>query len=326
MKPGKLNHDVLERMLSRLKGAKDPRVLVGPRVGEDAAVVALGNQRLVIATDPITFAADRIGWYAVQVNANDVATMGARPAWFQACILLPAEKPVRPDRIFADINTACEELDIAVTGGHTEVTSGVDQPVIIGTMMGAVSAKKLVMSSGLRAGDQIVMTGAAATEATAILAREFGDRVREKVPRRVLRSAARFLFDPGISIVRPALIAADCGATAMHDPTEGGVITGLWELAQASRKRIVVDTAAIPIRPETRLLSDLFGIDPLRAIASGSLLIGIRKPSATSLLDKLASRGIHAVRIGKCVSGPGDLLCVEGKRLRPQARDEIAKL
>ena len=326
MRPGKLSHNVLAKLLSRLAEVKKRAVIVGPRLGEDAAVVRLGGRLLVIATDPVTFATDRVGWYAVQINANDVATMGAEPAWFQACILVPAGKRVQVDRIFADIDTACTELEVAVTGGHTEVTADIRHPIVVGTMFGVADRSRPVVSSGLRSGNDIVMTGFAAIEATAILARDFVDRIQGKVPRRLLARSKSFLFDPGISVVRQALLAADWGATAMHDPTEGGIITGLWELAQASGKRLVVDKSMIPVREETLLLCRFFGIDPLRAIASGSLLIGIPPSKTYSLLKKMAQNHIAATRIGECVAGPPEVSDVSGKQLKPRTRDEIARI
>lgn len=326
MKPGKLKHNVLDKLLSAYPGARDPRVLVGPKVGEDAAVIRLGRQFLVVATDPVTFATDHIGWYAVQINANDVAAMGAKPAWFQACLLFPHGKSLRADRIFADVDAACRDLGVAVSGGHTEVTEGIENPIVIGTMMGVTSSARLVLSSGLCEGDDILMTGFAAIEATAILARDFAAKIRDKVPGKVLSRSAKFLFVPGISVVRPALLAAECGVSAMHDPTEGGIITGLWELAIASGKQIVMDESAIPVREETLLLSELFGIDPLRAISSGSLLIGVPWSKTKMLLKKFSRGRIRAVRIGKCVSGAAGVWTVSGKRLTPRARDEIARI
>jgi hydrogenase maturation factor len=309
-----------------VRGAGDPRVLVGPRIGEDAAVVRLGRQRLVIATDPVTFAADRIGWYAVHINANDVATMGARPAWFQACVLVPAGRRTRVDRIFADISTACAELGAAVTGGHTEVTAGIENPIVVGTMMGIVEARRLVLASGLRVGHDVVMTGAAAIEATAILAREFAARAPGTLPRALVRRASRYLFDPGISIVAPAMIAAGTGASSMHDPTEGGIVTGLCEMAEAAGRGIEVDLASVPVRAETRALTAAFGLDPLRAIASGSLLVGIHPTRTRRLLARFARAGTRGVRIGRCVRGAPVVRTANGQALAPQPRDEIAKL
>ena len=326
MKPGKLSHKRLRALLERMGKTRDPRLVLGPRVGEDAAVVQIGGRCLVIATDPITFASDRVGWYAVQVNANDVATMGARPSWFQACILLPAGKRCNVERIVDDIGKACRALDVSVTGGHTEVTPGIDAPIVVGTMLGVTPGSRVVTSSGLRVGHRIVMTGCAAVEATAILARDYGDRLKGKVPSAVMRRAERFLFDPGIGVVEPAMAAATAGATAMHDPTEGGIVTGLWELAQASGRGIVVDEAAVPVLEETRALCDSLRVDPLRAIASGSLLIGIPAEKLPALQRRLARLGVHAVEIGRCVSGPPELKSVSGRLMKPQARDELARL
>ena len=88
LQPGKLPPELLAALLTDA-GTPDPRVLVGPRVGVDAAVLDFGDRLLVVTSDPITFAAEEIGWYCVQVNANDLAVMGATPRWFLATLLLP---------------------------------------------------------------------------------------------------------------------------------------------------------------------------------------------------------------------------------------------
>jgi len=323
---GKFSHAALARLLARFEYGPRRDVLVGPRIGEDAAVVRLGRECLVVATDPVTFAAERIGWYAVQINANDVATMGARPRWFQACVLMPARSAVTVESIFADIAAACRTLAVAVIGGHTEVTAGIEQPIVVGTMMGVVERAGLITSSGARPGQSIVMTKSAAVEATAIIARERGRELAAKTGAGLVRRARWFLFDPGICVVREAMIAARCGATAMHDPTEGGILAGLWELARASNVTIRVDTEAIPVAEETQQACQAFGIDPLRAIGSGSLLIAIRQSAVTRLLGRLRRAKIPAALIASAEPGPGELRSTDGRRLRPSARDEIARL
>lgn len=323
---GKLDHDVLQRLLRHGHGSASRSVVIGPRLGEDAAVVKAGSQSLVIATDPVTFAADRLGWYAVQINANDVAVMGARPCWFQPCVLLPAGRGPAPDPIFKDMHAACSSLGIAITGGHTEVTQGITTPIVVGTMMGTAAPSAIVTSAGLRVGHDIVMTGHVAVEATALLARDFRSRLRGKLKARQLRRAAGFLFDPGISVVRAALTAADAGATAMHDPTEGGVLTGLWEMANASQRRVVVEPAHLPMREETRLVCNALGVDPLRALASGALLTGIPRTRTRGLLARLKRRGLPATVIGRCVPGKPGLVTPEGRIIPPRARDAVAEL
>jgi hydrogenase maturation factor len=301
-------------------------VVLGPRIGEDAAAIRVGDRVLVVASDPVTFAAERIGWYAVQINANDVAACGAQPRWFTACLLLPERGPQPVGDIFRDIARACEELKVVVIGGHTEVTAGLDRPVVVGQMMGLAHGRRVVRSGGARAGHVIILTKAAAIEATAIIARERGRRLRRRCPADVLARAARFLFDPGISVVREAMIATRVSASAMHDPTEGGVLTGLWEMAVASDRRFVVDTHAIPVLPETRHLCELTGLDPLRSIGSGSLLITITRSKANDLLNRFHRAGVAATRIGVVAPGRPGLFDPGGRRIPVSATDEIARL
>src|SRR5512136_3108998 len=163
---------VLERLF-RQCGVRDPRVIVGPRVGEDAAVVDLGDRYLVAKVDPITFVAEEIGWYAVHVNANDLAVRGAKPAWFLMTLLLPeaqAEESLLAD-IFTQVRDACGAVGASLVGGHTEVTSGLDRPILAGTMLGEVEKDRLVTTAGARVGDTVLLSKGIAIEGTSILAR-----------------------------------------------------------------------------------------------------------------------------------------------------------
>ena len=323
---GKLPHSRLDKLLRSLPVACRAGVVLGPGIGEDAAAVRIGSKTLVVTTDPVTFAAERVGWYAVHVNANDVAACGAQPRWFSACVLLPERGPQPVGDIFGDITRACRELKVAVIGGHTEVTVGLDRPVVVGQMMGLAHADRVVRSGGARVGHVIVLTKAAAIEATAIIARERGRQLRRRCPAGLLARAARFLFDPGISVVREAMIATRAGASAMHDPTEGGVLTGLWEMAVASGKQFVVDTQAVPVLPETRRLCELTGLDPLRSIGSGSLLVTVGPSKVDDLLRRLQRAGVAAARIGVVAAGKPGLFDPGGRRITVSATDEIARL
>src|SRR6266480_2934245 len=169
---------------------RDPRVVVGPRVGEDAAVIDMGDRYLVATTDPITFATDEIGWYAVQVNANDIAVRGARPRWFLATLLLPPR-------------TTTEASVAALFGGHTEITHGLDRPIVVGTMLGEVAKERLVTTGGARVGDAVVLTKGVPLEGAAIIAREKEAELRGRgVPATVIRRAKGFLRAPGLSADR----------------------------------------------------------------------------------------------------------------------------
>jgi len=330
MKQGKLPHEVLADLLGRLP-ARDTRVVVGPRVGEDAAAIRVGEGLVVVGMDPITFATDLIGWYAVQVNANDVAVMGAEPRWLLATLLLPEEATQdEAAAIFDQLAEACEGLGIAPIGGHTEVTSSVERPVVVGCMLGETDAGELVTTKGARAGDAVVLCGAAAVEGTAVLAREMGDVLVQKgMTEDDVARARDFLFDPGISVVAAARAAARAGVTAMHDPTEGGIATGLLELALASEVGLEVEVDRIPILPLTRDVCALLEVDPLGLIASGALLATIEPGRADGLVAAVAELAMEAAVIGRVRPEEEGLSVVaEGKRgpLPRFARDEVARL
>jgi hydrogenase expression/formation protein HypE len=335
---GKLPADDLSRLLSKLS-IKDPRVVLGPRVGEDAAVLDMGERLLVAKSDPITFATDAIGWYAVHVNANDVACIGASPRWFLATLLLPAGRAdaAMVDGILEQIMQGCREVGAVLVGGHTEITHGINRPIVIGALLGEVDRDRMVATGGARPGDRVLLTQRMAIEATAIIARE---KRQELIEKHALEPAfvdrcANFIYDPGISVVRAAHLAhAAAPIHAMHDPTEGGLATGLWELATAADVGLAIDEAAIPVYPETRLLCDLYGLDPWGIIASGSLVVAVEEVHAARVLGALHEAGIEATMIGHVVPREeGVQLVVRGRDsetdARPLptfARDEIARL
>ncbi len=329
---GKLPAKLLEKLLAR-HARPDASVLVGPGIGEDAAVIDMGERCLVAKTDPVTFATDDIGWYAVHVNANDVACCGARPRWFLATLLLP-EHDTTPDlveAIFEQIAGACGELDVTLCGGHTEITHGLERPIVIGQMLGDVGHDAIVRGAGARAGDVIILTKGIAVEGTALIAREKPAALAGVMDARELERCAGFLRDPGISVVKDARLALEAGEVhALHDPTEGGVATGLWELAEAAGLGLRVDRDRLPVLPECARMCRHLGLDPLGLIGSGSLLIAAPPEHAAGIVDRLADEEIAAAVIGELVSAD------EGRRLRspdgsleplPQfSRDELTRL
>ena len=330
MNVGKLPPDLLERLLSRVP-INDPRVLLGPRVGEDAALIDMGDKALVVKTDPITFATDLIGWYAVQVNANDVACMGAHPQWFLATVLLPeGAAPELAESIFHQITSACQELDVTLVGGHSEITYQLQRPIVVGLMLGEVARERVIRTGGARPGDAVVLTKGIAIEGTALLAREAADALQTAgVSAETLAQARDYLFNPGISVVGEALAA--CGAFTvhcMHDPTEGGLATGLREVAQAAGVGLDIDAQSIPLLAECRAMCAALGLDPLGLLASGALLITLPEEEAPSLLQVLTEGGTAAQVIG-CVTSPSEGLklrtCGSIRDLPSFGRDELAR-
>jgi len=331
---GKLEFALLRRMLERFSGPKDPRVVVGPKIGEDAAVIDMGERYLVAKTDPITFATEEIGWYLVCVNANDIATMGARPKWLLCTLLLPEGRTDEAlvERIFFQIRAACDRFGISLVGGHTEVTCGLERPILVGQMLGEVDKEGLITSSGAEPGHKLLLVKWAAIEGTSIIARELEGRLKEAgVDHETIERAKGFLYDPGISVVEEALLCCRAGRpSAMHDPTEGGVATGIHELAEASEAGVRVREDRIPLLPETRLFCQLLGLDPLGLIASGSLLVAAPPEEARKIRKALEKKGILCSEIGEFTPNPNErtLVLRDGREvplpLFPQ--DELTKV
>jgi len=329
---GKLPPAMLQGLLRASHPSASSRVVIGPRYGEDAAVIDLGAKYLVAKTDPITFTADRIGWYAVHINANDLATLGATPRWFLATLLLPEGRTTRQmaRQIFQDILNTCRTLGITLCGGHTEVTLGLPRPIVVGQMLGEVKKSALIRKDSQRPGDLIILTRGIAIEGTAILARAKSDELRKKVGRAAVTRAQRWLLDPGISVVHDARLAVRSGKIhAMHDPTEGGLLSGLAEIAHAGGVGLRVWKEKIPVLPETLAFSRALRFDPMALIASGALLVVAAPTSVPRLLLAYARQGILASVIGEILPRKEGIMIVANgreRRLCVPERDEIARL
>jgi hydrogenase expression/formation protein HypE len=329
---GKLPFKTLERLLKQNK-IKDPRVIVGPGIGEDAAVIDTGGPRYLIAkTDPITFTADQIGWYAVHINANDIATKGARPLWYLATLLLPEDLTTETiaEKIFHDTLEACRSIGVSLVGGHTEITNGLSRPIVVGQMLGEVAKERLIRADGAREGDVIVLTKGIAIEGTAVIAREREEEILQILGEQTLARCRNFMYRPGISVLKEALAASQYGSVhAMHDPTEGGLATALHEVAWAARVGLLIRAEAVPVFPETQAICNHYHLDPMGLIASGALLIILAANEVENLLSRLRSEGIAAAEIGEVTdkSEGVKLLTAEGLCDLPlYEQDELTKI
>src|SRR5262249_46416893 len=300
----------------------DERVVLGPRVGEDAAVVDMGDRYLVGTTVPLTSFPEDLGWYGLVVKANDVAVRGAAPRWFLATCLLPergaSEESV--EALFAQLGTACRELGVSLVGGHTEVTHGLDRPLVIGTMLGEVARDRLVTTGGARPGDALLLTKGVPLEGTSIIARVRATELRGRGYAEGLLGRARSYLTR-LSVVPEALLAVALAPIhAMHDPTEGGLATALWELADAAGVGLTVESERIPILPEGAALCAEYGLDPLGTIASGSLVLALAPSDAGVVLHACARDGIDCAYIGRVLPRESGVTLAAGGRSRELPR------
>ncbi len=296
---GKIPADILKEVVFKNLGAERKEVTVGPAAGIDGAVLDLGDKSLIVSMDPITGAVERIGWLAVNVNANDVATFGVEPAFLFSCIMLPenAEKKL-VETISAQMHEAAKHLGIAIVGGHCESTPGLANPIVVGCTMGLTEKGCYVTAGGAKPGDRLILTKSTGIEGTAILATDREQALKKTINPTMLQAAKNFYNQ--ISVVKDALTACKTGGVhAMHDPTEGGVANGIHEMADASNVGAKVFEEAIAVQPETAQICSHFQIDPLQLISSGALLISAEAKSASQIVSSLKRERIQASVIGE---------------------------
>ena len=297
---GKIPIEVLEKLLKFIP-IRDKRVILGPKIGEDVAIISYPDRFLAVKTDPVTFTSKEMGWYVVNINANDIATSGAIPRFFFVTVLLPEKKTDETllAEIFDQIRDACHSLNITLCGGHTEVTGGLKRPILVGSMLGEGRKSEMITTSGAKMGDDILLTKGIAVEATSIIAREKEKFLLRKHSFQFIQKCKDFLYKPGISVVEDAATAINTGGVhSMHDPTEGGLSGGFLEIAKAADVGLVIEEKNIKVFEETKILAEEFGIVPLGVIASGSLLITCGVENSEKIIQALKNKNIDCFKIG----------------------------
>src|SRR3989304_986108 len=296
---GKIPVDKLKEVVFKNLGAERKEVTIGPTAGIDGAVLEVGNKSLIVSMDPITGAVERIGWSAVNVNANDIATFGVEPSFMFSCIMLPENSDKKTvEAICMQMDAAAKELGIAIVGGHCESTPGLTNPIVVGCVMGLTEKGRYVTAAGAKAGDNLILTKSAGIEGTAILASDREEQLRKIINPAMLSNAKKFYNQ--ISVVKDALTAYKTGGVhAMHDPTEGGVVGGIHEIADASNLGAKVFEDRIIVEPETAKICRFFEVDPLQLISSGALLIAAEAEKVSEIIENLMREHIFAAAIGE---------------------------
>lgn len=308
-------------------GKRNRRLVLGPGIGRDTAVVRLEKKLVVLTADPVTGTTKHIGEHSVHINANDIAATGAKPVWYVCTLLLPTGTSERTlAGIMRGIDLASRSLGITVAGGHTEVTRGLERPLIAGFMIGE-TGDRVLSSANIRVGDWILMTKTAGIEGTAILASEYSGRLKRVESRTILKAQS---FAKNISIVDEAMnISKIVGVHALHDPTEGGILNGLWEMAEASGLGVEVWADRIPVALETSKMCSVLHLDPLKLMSSGCLLAAVAPGSVGLVMKVLRSRGVMVSEIGRVrPSAKGRFVLKDGNRVDLVAvpQDELYRL
>jgi hydrogenase expression/formation protein HypE len=310
-KIGKIDFDTFTSFILKRLGKKDSSVLVPPLTGIDAGVIDIGNGKvLIIAEDPI-FSIPRqplemFGWYTVHIGASDVAVMGVKPRYMTYTLLLPPETLEKDFEIIVDsIHRTAMELEMTIVGGHTGYYPGFAAPTIGGITVFAVAHKdSYVTPAGARPGDDVILTKGPAIETAGILSVLREKELIEKHPQERVEKAKSLCMQ--MTVVKDALVAMEAGGvTAMHDATEGGVIGGLFEIANASRVGMDIDESLFIYPDEVRMVCEAFSIDPVAAIAEGSLLITTRPTHSEKVIMKLKEVSIEASVIGRVTQNTG---------------------
>jgi len=323
---GKVSETVLKRsILKQIKHRRD-EVLVGPGVGEDCSVIELDKDEVfVISTDPITGTTENIGTLAVHITANDISSNGAEIIGIMLTILLPeGSKESELKEIMKEIESVCTKLNIEVMGGHTEITTAVNQPIITVTGVGKMPKEYMIKTAGVLPGQEIIMTKWAGLEGTAIIAKKKEVELLSKYTEDFIGEAKSFIEH--ISVIEEARIARNLGVISMHDVTEGGIFGALWELGAASGVGIEVDIKKIPIRQETVEICEFYDLNPYQLISSGVMLMVTDK--ANALVDELKKKGIPAAVIGRITEGNDRVIINEEEKrfLEPPKSDELYKV
>jgi hydrogenase maturation factor len=309
--PGKIPVDLLKEVVFKNLGAPRKEVTIGPKAGVDSAVIDFGEKSLVVSMDPITGAVERIGWLAVNVNANDIATFGVEPTFLFSCLMLPENADRQMvEAISTQMNAAASELGMAIVGGHAESTPGLTHPIVVGCSMGITDKGKYVTPANAKAQDALILTKSAGIEGTAILASDRETELRGTLNKAELEAAKEFYRQ--ISVVKDALTACQSGGVhAMHDPTEGGVAGGIHEMADAAGLGVRVFREKIAVQPETAKICRHFDLDPLQLIGSGALLISAERTKAAKIIRNLKKHQIHAAVIGEFLHDPANRVLIQ---------------
>lgn len=321
MKIGKLDWDDLKKLIQQNRSVSRDDVRIKSGIGEDCSVISFGDMECVVSTDPITGAEKNGGKLAVNINCNDIASSGVEPVGILVTILAPEGSTLDDiNNIMKQVDDETKKLNLEILGGHTEVTNAVNRMVISCTAIGKGNKGTAVATSGAKQGDDIVVTKYLCLEGTSIIVNDHEKELGSLLSKEEIKEAKSYM--KSVSVLREGMICGKFGVNSMHDITEGGMLGGIWEIAKASNTGFRIYKDKMPVTKVTEKICSAYGIDPLRLISSGSMLVTVE--DGTALVRKLEDDGIKACVVGKITKEKGIL--IDGLReieIEPPKRDEL---
>lgn len=329
LKAGKLDTKLLEEIVFKNIHHKRPEVLVRPGVGEDCATLDFGEYECVMSTDPITAAISEIGRLAMHITCNDIASNGVEPLGIMLAVMLPLGTTAGEiQRIMMQAEEVSEKLGVEIIGGHTEITPAVNRPVIVSTAVGRTLAGGSQRAQNMRPGDLILMTKQAGLEGAGIIASDFYDELTAVLTAEELLEAKGYLKE--VSVLKEGVAAGKVGTSGMHDITEGGVLGAVWELSEISGTGLRLYEESIPVTPVTQKICGHFGIDWLRLISSGSMMIVAPPEKSKAIIEAVEAAGVPTACIGEVTESARGRYLVHGDgretRITPPESDELYKV
>lgn len=328
LKAGKLDSDLLKKIVFDKITFRRPEVLTRPGIGEDCAVVDFGSYDCVMSTDPITAAISDIGRLSVHISCNDIASNGIEPLGIMLAVMLPVgttEEDI--EEMMRQAGEVSARLGVEIIGGHTEITPAVNTPVIVSTAIGRAPKSGSQQADQLVPGDYIMITKSAGLEGSGIIACDFEEELKKVLTDEEI-AEAKSLLDH-VSVVTEGVAAGEVGTHGMHDVTEGGVLGAVWELCQIAGTGAEVWIDEIPVKEVTKKICSHFDIDYLRLISSGCMVIMVPPEKKDAMKAAMDAVGVESSYIGVITESDKGIIMKTGDavaEVAPPASDELYKV
>lgn len=329
MEIGKLDSKLLEDIVFKNIKYKREEILVRAGIGEDCATIDFGDYDCVVSTDPITASVKDVGRLAIHISCNDIAANGIEPLGILLTLMLPKDIRIEDiEDIMKSAGEAAAMAKVEIIGGHTEITSAVNQPIIVSTAIGRALKGRNQVTDNMKPGDIILVTKEVGLEGTGIIASDCPEKISEFLSNEEIETAKKMLEK--VSVVRDGIIAGEIGTHGMHDITEGGILGALWEMCEIKKVGCEVFEEKIPVNPVTLKLCKTLNIDWLKLISSGAMLIIAPKEKEKMLIEAFDAADTAISKIGEIKEGSAGKTIVTKngavKNIEAPGRDEIYRV